>query len=235
MNKFELKILFVLMILAFLTYWKLLQFDVWIDDSKLMWASLYHLPSAVTYYNHPGLPLYFLLFSKFFGDRYVLWQLMGIILKVVTAFVVGKFVQTITHSSRAGVLSAMLFVTSYIGLEAISAPIMNVSAVMSVPMLLSLISFILLLENKYKYVWSFIICLIIALILDPGRMFSFLIVLPFFYLLYPQTTININKSFIVKGILFIAIISLPLFIIWFQSFVTHSQIMINDWSYRTYN
>lgn len=227
MNKRMFLTLLLLISLSFITFWRILFFDLWIDDQKLLWASLYHIPSSFPYYNHPGLPLTFLVLSRLFGETYILWQIFGIVLKAIVSYLVGIFVFILTQSKRAGFLSSVFFAVSYVGLETIAAPIMNISAVVAIPMLLSLITFLISIAGRKQLFILSVVFFLLSIALDPGRMFSYILVLPLFLSLYPSS-IQIKKinPLFLRGLLILSIIALPLFVYWFWSFVSHSQIVI---------
>lgn len=227
MKKNNLLLLVLLTIITLFTFHKTLQFGMWIDDQKLIWASLYDIKSSLPYYNHPGLPLTFLVLSRLFKEHYFLWQLFGLSLKIFGAFLLGNFVYEITQSKKAKIVSSILFATSYIGFEAIAAPIMNISAVVTLPMLLALIYLTRSITQNLQYIKGFLLFFILSLFLDPGRMLSCLFMLPFFILLFPDSKLKRKViSFATISILVISIVSFPFLVVWFFLYVQHSQIVI---------
>lgn len=217
----------LLLLLLFALYGKVTQFAPWIDDTKLLWATRYHLPSTLPYYNHPGLPLSFLFYSVVFADQYVYWQLAGLGLKLVIAVFIGRMIYMYTGSARLRDLTRILFIVSVLGYEVYAAPIMNVSGIVAIPILLYFTDLWLVLQGKTNRIRRCIYWFLSGLLLDPGRMFSVLLLTPVVVLYVNQrlTAPKFSKqkfAFLVFSLLLL----LPLLSIWFTRFVASSQLMI---------
>lgn len=228
-QKYISQVLFFLILLAlsFGEFYKILLFDFWVDDWYLLWGSLFHLPSTYWYYNHPGLPIEFFIVGRFFGTHVVLWQVFGITLKAVVAYLVGIFIYQLTRSKLAFFLSSVFFAVSYVGLETLYSPIMNVAALASIPLLLSGIFFIRYLRGKKNNVKLSIIFFLIAFVFDPARVLPSLLLIPFISILIrgERRQFTINKDLLIK-LVSIGITGILIFSLWFLMFESSSQIAI---------
>lgn len=212
-------------ILTLISFWRVLFFDFWIDDWYLIWTSLYNFPAGHWYFNHPGLPLEFYVLSHVFGLHVLYWQIVNLLLKIIVSYLIGVFVFQLTNSRKTQFLSSLYFAASYLGFEAISSPIMNVAALASIPMLLSLIYFMHAIKENIKLIRISLTCLFIAFVLDPARMVPLVIVFPgLIYLLgkHKNTQLILNNT--KKYLVILLIIGIPLFILWFWHFESNSQI-----------
>ena len=206
-------------------FWRVLTFDFWIDDWYLIWTSLYNFSGGHWYFNHPGLPLEFYVLSHVFGLQVLWWEIVNLLLKIIVAYLVGIFMFELTRSKKIQFLSSLFFAASYLGFEAIDSPIMNVAALVSIPMLLSIIYFIKSLQGKISFLLYSLIFLGVAIILDPARMIPLFILFPLLLFHFPK---NSNVKLVIKYLkrVFIVglVIGLPLFALWFWHFESNSQI-----------
>lgn len=222
--------LFAIVSITLASFWRVLFFDMWIDDSSLLWASLHNFARTIAYYNHPGLALEFQFLAHIFGTRYVLWQIIGITIKVCGAIVVGYFASTLTKSKKTGFLASLFFAASYLGLEVVDAPIMNIAGIVTIPLLLSLVYFIRALTQKVSELHKFVVLLILSFILDPGRVLAIIFVITFILDLYADSpNVKKIKNAYIKIILTVLLIGAPLFIYWFIKFESTSQVAQGVW------
>ncbi|HSD98456.1 MAG TPA: hypothetical protein VLB73_02020 [Patescibacteria group bacterium] len=214
----------LLLFLVLASFWRVLTFGPWVDDAHLLWASLYSISYSQWYYNHPGLPLEFLLLSHIFGTNYVLWQWTNIFIKVSVSFLVGQFIFKLTNKKKIAILAAIFFAVSYVGLEVVDSPIMNIAGIVAIPILLSLYYTISLFRegtNIKRSVGYFLL----AFLLDPGRVFSVVLILPLLYMLVTKKRNKIQLSLSRTVFLFVVCIVLAsIFIVWFIHFEPNAQI-----------
>lgn len=210
---------FLIILLSLASFWRVFSFGLWKDDWSLIWSSLYNTYYYHGYFNHPGTPLEFFLLSRLLGTNAFLWQSVGFLLHVAVSILVGLFIQTFTRSKKAGILAGLFFAVSYLGLETIYFPSVQVIQLATIPFLLSLISFI---KSFKKFSPNFLFSIfyfLLSLALDPPRIAPIIIFIPFLLFLFPENkTIKQLKKiiFIVYPVFFI-LISIAL-VWWFTNY-----------------
>ncbi|MCX8008945.1 MAG: hypothetical protein N3A54_04575 [Patescibacteria group bacterium] len=214
-------------VIVFGLYGQVTQFSPWVDDTKLMWASLHHVPSSLPYYNHPGLPLSFLVFSWLFGDHYVLWQIAGLGIKLVCAVVFGQFLFELTRSLLISRLAQIFFLVSPLGYEVYAAPIMNVSGLVAIPLFLFSTAWLRCLRGHHQW-RALAFWFLLGMILDPGRMIFSILFMPLVVLAEMNRAsiqFRVRRMYGMVGFVIIVLL-LPFLVWWFTRFVTDSQVMI---------
>lgn len=218
-------LLALLTLLALASFWRVLSFDLWIDDWYLLWGSLHNIGATVWYYNHPDLPLQFFFLSRVFGVHAIYWELYGLLLKIIDAFLVGYFLFTLTRSRKTGFLAAIFYASSYVGMETIYSPIMNAAAVVAIPLLLSLCAYIRFVRGNKKELVKSLIFIGIAFLLDPARVLPIILIAPVLWKLLSKKHILLPKKLV--PIMLIALgLAIALFSVWFGIFEPGSQIAI---------
>ncbi|HYK08954.1 MAG TPA: glycosyltransferase [Candidatus Eisenbacteria bacterium] len=215
-NRFNWKLLLLLILLALASFWQNFSFYFFQDDYQFMWYALYHPFSFFLTFRHPGTPLEAILLTPIFGFHSWLWELTGIGIKVATAYLTGVFIHKITQSKIAGMLTSIFFVVSPAGMYAINAFNYHVPALALLFILLSLISLVTSLQEKKKAIWKFVVFLFAAFFLDPARVVPIFFIIPFLLLLFSKSKNSIYvKKFLQKFLLILVVVGAPLFLFWY--------------------
>ncbi len=211
-----------------LSAWRILTFSFWKDDWYLLWVSLYHPSRFLSYWVHPGTPIEFFILTKLFGTDAILWQLTGLGIRVLLAFVVYLFIRQLTKSSGVGILSGLFIAAGYMGLDSISWPSGHVASIAAIITCLCVTNFLRYCQTSKKRTLIFSgLYLALGLLADPGRVFPIFIVLGFIFLHFWDKNITFprlfeRKTFLVFSICILAV--LGFFLLWYQQFGTQSQL-----------
>ncbi len=205
-----------LFLLSLLTFWKALSFDFFQDDYIFLWNALYHPFAQLFNFRHPAAPLEALVFVRLFGLNSTLWELLGITIKTITAFLTGVLLYKITNSKLAGFLAGVFFATCYAGMYIVNAFNFHVPAFVAIFALLSLICLVDAIKGQQKRIWLFIIFFVLGIVFDPARGLSILFIIPLFLFLFPKSK---NKTKITRQLTIILFaflaICIPLLTIWY--------------------
>jgi hypothetical protein len=209
----------LLTILSFASFWKVLLFGFFQDDSYFLWNGLYDPFHEFINFKHPGTPLEALIFTHLFGLNPVLWGLFGIALRVFTAYLVGVFFSKLTKSRLAGLLSAIFFSVAYAGASVVTSMNYHLPALVAICLLLSLIYFLKSAGERENYFWQVIIFLCLGIMLDPARAIPVLCIPPFLLILLPKTKKTVSmKQFLIKYYIAFFAVGAPILAWWFFSF-----------------
>lgn len=209
----------LLLLLSLASFWRGLFFDFYQDDHFFLWNGFYNPFVQFINFKHPGTPLESFVLAHIFGLNQVLWQIFGIVLKIISAYLVGIFLYSVTNSKIAGFLAAVFFAVSYAGMYAINAFNYHLPAIIAIFILLSLIYLVKSIRESKQDIWKFVIFLIISILLDPARALPIFFLLPFFLFLFPKSKNRLFvKKFLIKFYLIILIIIIPLFVLWYFTF-----------------
>lgn len=206
----------LLILLTLASYWKIFSFTFWKDDWSLLWSTLYNLKGYHGYFNHPGTPIEFLLLTPIFKTNPIYWMSFGIVLRIVNAFFVGIFAKKLTRSNTIGFLSGIFFAASYAGGESLHFISAQVTELALIPLCITGIYFIKVLEEKKTYLYAFLFWLLVTFLVDPPRTVPIIFLLPIIAVLKKEGK---NYRFvlgILKKFYFVFILlGVPLFIFWF--------------------
>lgn len=213
-----------LSLLSFAAFWRILYFDFFQDDSIVLWSALYNPIVAIhpfQYFRHPGSLLEFFTFAYLFGKQAIWWQLFGIVTKIATSYLVGIFAYRLTKSGWVGTLSAVFFATSYIGMDSLDSPLMTVPVLVAIAILASLIYLMKALTENKKYIWHFLVYFIVSFLLDPGRAFPLLGIVPFFLFFFPKSANTDSvKKFLKSMYITFFVVGIPLFFSWYLHYAS---------------
>jgi len=220
------KLLFLslLVILTFGTFWRVLYFDFWKDDWFIMWCMKFG-QSSCPYYHHPATLLQFFVLTHLFEQNAVLWQLFGIIMRIIISFLVGIFLYKLTLSKLSGFISGVFMAVSYAGLESIYFPSGQTVALVAIPLLISLIYFINALNGKKGSIWLFTTFLLLGIILDPARIIPILALIPIIYYLVPSNKKKLIKKLLVWFYILCTVLGVPILTLWLFAFSSHSLLV----------
>lgn len=199
-----------------MSFWRGLFFDFFQDDNLFIWNGLYHPFAQIFTFRHPGTPLEAFLLSHLFGLHLFFYELVGLALKICTAYLAGVFLYKITNSKLTWFLASIFLAVSYTGMYAMNSFSFNVPALAAIPILLSLIYLVgSLKENKYD-IWKFVVFLMIGIVLDPARVLPTFCLIPFFLFLFRKSkNLTFIIAFLKKLLIVFLAIGLPIIAIWY--------------------
>lgn len=220
-------LLAILTLLAVAVYWQVLSFTFLKDDWGLLWGSLYDPSLYLAYAIHPVTPIEFFILSHVFGTNYFLWQLFGIFIRACIALFSGYFIFSLTKSWKAGILTAVFVVTSYVGIESIHFISAHATAISFLFMMWGLYLWIRYIQKESKSIVRFSLLLLIGFLLDPGRAIPLIFVIPFSFFLFSKRIVSINTikkyaSFLIP----IFIFAVTFFSVWYITQSRDSQFAI---------
>lgn len=209
----------LLLPLSLLSFWRVLFFDILQDDNYFLWNAFYHPFTNVVNFRHPGTPIETIFLAPFFGLHIVLWELLGIVLKVIVAYLSGIFLYKLTDSKLAGFLTGIFFSTSYAGMYAINYYGATVTMFTSILLLSSLLYLLKALKGNRKNYYYFCVFLIFSILPDPARALPIIFLLPFLPFLFPKSKKIVRfKKFLTYFLTAFFIFGVPLLMIWFVAF-----------------
>lgn len=164
------------------THWQVVSFGFWKDDWIHVWNALYLRDwlSVMTF--HPGSIIEFIILARLFGDNTVGWQVVGLLLRALTAFMVGWMVKELFSSWKAGIISTILFATSPIGVEAVGWPSGHIATIVALCLSVSVYYCLVYLRtHTIRFIRKSLLFLFFGFIAEPLRVVS---LLPLFLLLW---------------------------------------------------
>lgn len=152
----------------------MLSFDFWRDDWGQLWAAVYN-PYLLAYVwspvrLHPISAYEELYLIKLFGLDPLKWQIFGFILRVVDSLAVSVLMYGITQSKKAAWFSGLIFAASLGGLETLTWPSANTSAI-DIPIICFGL-FFWIISVRHFSVKNFSLALlfvVLSVLADPGR------------------------------------------------------------------
>jgi|GEM_PF-6534361 len=186
-NKKRLAYFLVLTILVFFTFGKVLGFSFWKDDWGYFWTTANNVPYTV-FFLHPGTLLEFFLLIPIFGKNIFLWQLTGLVLKIIASYTVFQLTRSLTKNEKAGYIAGIFIAVTYLGMDAVGWVSAHIMLINSIMLCMSITLFIRCLEQKKKkHGVFFFASSIVFLILDPGRnIILFPLLLVYLFLFCPK-------------------------------------------------
>lgn len=165
-------------LISLASFWRILTFTFWKDDWWYLWTCL-HTIAGLRDWLQPGTPIEFALVTPIFKANPLPWQILGLLLHVGVAVLLARFIHVFTNSRRTGVITGIVYAASYAGMDAVGWPSAHVSIVSTIFLLVGLTYFVRYVKGSSLLHASIsLIYLLIALILDPFRMFPLFIPLP---------------------------------------------------------
>jgi hypothetical protein len=203
----------LLVIVAFVSYWRVIDFTFWIDDWTYLWRGLYDTRELLVNWMHFGTSLEFFVFTKLFGTNPLFWQLTGILLRIVSAYAVGKLTETITRSKKAGIFAGILFASTPIGTQSVGWASAHIVLIEVILLSLGVRKYLKCIEeNKRIHLIISFECIILALLLDYVRALPALVVLvTILFFSKDQKGYKFVKNMFRKFFIFMALIT-PIFV-----------------------
>ena len=172
-----------IILLSSLSFWRVLTFDFWRDDWRLLCTIENPLLLPTLFHKielHWGAWIENALLFPVFGWDPLWWHVFGIALRVVGAFAVAAMVFGLSRSKKIGALAGLFFAASFSGLEAIGWPSVHVASVVIIFLCTGVYfwhkySY----EKKIKNVALGFLLLTGAVLASPARSLPILVVLPF--------------------------------------------------------
>lgn len=206
-------------LLPFICFWKVLSFEFFQDDYYFLWNAIYNPFVQIINFRHPGIPIEAFLLVPFFGLHQIVWEILGILLKGITAYLISIFLYKLTNSTRTGVLAGLFFAISYAGISIVGAFNYHGPAQVAIPLLIALIYLVKSIREDKKHFWKFVIFLIFAILPDPARTLPIFVMLPFFFFLFPMSkNMRAVQQFLLKFILVFFAVGIPLLATWYVVF-----------------
>jgi len=206
----------LLSILSLFTFWQVLSFDFFQDDYFFLWNALHDPFVQFINFRHPGTPLEALLLGHLFGQNAFLWELLGIVLKIIVAYLTGIFLYKLTKSKVAGFLAGIFSAATIAGMYVVNAFNFHLPALVAIFLLLSLIYLCKSIKENEKYFWKFILFLIPAILLDPARGLPVILLLPYFFILFPKSKkLTLIKKYLKNFFFLFFVIGIPLLGLWY--------------------
>lgn len=209
--------IFLICLLAFISFYPAFSFSFIIDDWYQLWGVFYD-KSLIEHYittQHPNSAYEFLIFAPIFKFNPFYYQLLGYFLKVIGSLSVSLLVFSITKIKKVAFFSGIFFATSVIGLETFSRISAQNSALMIPSLCLGLFFWIEAIRFGSLYRYSIALILFIFTILqDPG---VGIIVIPTAIFWSLLTLIrNFNKYKLKRSLLnILSLILIPLSLKWY--------------------
>src|SRR5260221_9305581 len=208
--------LLLLSILSLFTFWQVLSFDFFQDDYFFLWNALHDPFVQFINFRHPGTPLEALLLGHLFGQNAFLWELLGIILKIIVVYLTVIFLYKLTNSKVAGFLAGIFSAATIAGMYVVNAFNFHLPALVAIFLLLLLIYLCKSITDNEKYFWKFILFLIPAILLDPARGLPVILLLPYFFILFPQSKkLIVIKKYLKNFFLLFFGIGIPVLGFWY--------------------
>jgi hypothetical protein len=213
---------FFILLIAFVTYSKVLHFTYYIDDWGYLWKSYYQVQSLLTTFLQWGTTLEFFFLSRLFGDKVVLWQLFGILLRVVAAYSVAAMVSTVTRIRRAGIIAGIFFACLPIGIQSVSWISAHIVDIDVIGCSLTLILWIRFWRTGLRtFLWYTLGVFFLALALDPFRVFPLFFILGLF-LVFSKSSLKKSNIFLTKVVIGVLCITALIVAIWERQYILES-------------
>ena len=211
-----------LLAIAFIAYYRVLQFTFYLDDWGFFWNALYHPQTLFFTFLQWGATLEFFVLSKLFGDHVVLWQLFGIVLRAVAAYAVGLMVATVTRVRRAGILAGVFFACLSVGIQSVSWISAHVVDIDVIGVSLTFMLWVTFHRTGLtKYVWYTLGALLFALALDPFRVFPLIVILGM-YSLVNQFKMKKSNVHLIRSIIGVVCVAAFIITIWERQYIIES-------------
>src|SRR5258706_9394473 len=149
-HKNNLLIFTVLFLISFLLFNGILDFAFTTGDYTTLWTPVFNPESLYLYWSHPSVVLELFVLHKFFGANHLVFNLFGIFLRSLSAFVGFLLVTKLTKSRKIGLLSALLLVSSYIGIQATTWPGVHINYIDLIFVMLTSYRFLIYLFSNTK-------------------------------------------------------------------------------------
>ncbi len=158
---------------AIISFWGFLKLHFMYDDWGMLWLAkndLHRYLRFVTLWpggSHPILIISFLPWVYLFGTNPIYYNILGLLLKIISSVLFGYFLYVLTKSRKFFLISGLIYATCFIGLEAFS-----ITATRNLPyiIILLLLCLIFYIKDNFKYSLLF---LFLATLSDPFRILPF--------------------------------------------------------------
>jgi len=178
---------FILTLISFLTYYKVLDFAFWRDDWVFYWGAIQNDKTFLTLLFHPGTMIEFYVLSRVLGQHTMLWNVWGIGLKIFASFTVYTFISALTSSKKAGKIAGILFSVIPLGLEAVAWAAAHVALVNVIFVCLSCTYFIRYQKTHTKtHLILFLVFAFLSFVSDPIRTSAVCLMVPIWLVLYKK-------------------------------------------------
>ncbi len=203
----------LIFIISFLSFWRAFSFDFWGEDWEQLWFAVFD-PAMINNpmeMQHPIVIYEELILAKFFQFNTYYWQIVGFLLKILSAISVGIMMWGLTKSKKATFLTGLIYASSVGGLASFTWVAAHSSALV-IPFLclgiyfwVSRKNFVLALALLIFSVWS-----------DPARgFFGSLVIILWEILSILQNPRILNESIKRTSILVVSLITLFLILQYF--------------------
>jgi len=205
-----------LTLLSLASFWRMFSFNFFQDDYQFIWYALFHPLSHFLTFRHPGTPFEALILSWAFRLNPYPWEVIGLIMKVTIAFLIGIFLYKITNSRLSGFLASVFFAVSYVGLYGIDAFNYHVPFLAAIFILISLIFLAKSLQEDIKYFKFFVFSFLLSIFLDPARAIPTILLIPLFLFFFQKAKYfrQVKKSLTTSLIIF-TLVGLPIITLWY--------------------
>lgn len=190
------KLVFLVVILSALSFNRVFQFHLFIDDWYQIIGILYY-PEILKFYLliHPANFFEFKLFSPFFKFNPYPWQFLGYLLKVVDSLSMWALIVALTNSKRAAFYACLISAVFVVGIESVIWPSGHSSAIIIPLINLGFYFWIKSEENLInKQYFISLVFFASSLLAEPGRAFIVALLVPIWEFLSVYQRFSIKKA-----------------------------------------
>lgn len=205
---FFLIFVFAVIIVAFLSLWRALDFHFWRDDWGNLWELTYHPEVSVYFDNsvslrrHPGLAVEKVIGNRFFGQDIFSWQMFGIALRILDSLAISLMLLGLTRSKKVAIFGGLFMASAIGGLESVTWISAHTSAIFIFFLSLGIYFWSRSLDLSHKSYWIFLTALLFlstAVLVTPA---AGLFILPVAFLWDLLTWLRIRDKFLLRRIIF---------------------------------